>query len=107
MYFRILGSSIYLFSIPNFFSRILGYHSTLCTANTQGARFRTLIAYLFPTIFVDESMQEQFTKQFTEFYFLEGGFFHIQATKPDTAGKNDFILIYLLKIYFFFKNVIT
>ncbi|CAH1396960.1 unnamed protein product [Nezara viridula] len=77
-----IGNSMAILN-PN---KILGFHSTLCAANTPGARFRTFIAYLFPKLFVDESMQEQYTRQFTDFIFLEAGFLHIQATKPDTVG---------------------
>lgn len=79
------------------FLRVLGYHSTFCTASTYQSRLRTLVTYLFPRFFVEESWQEQFVKQFTDFYILESGYLHIQATKPDTIGKNNFYLNLIIK----------
>ncbi|CAH1396964.1 unnamed protein product [Nezara viridula] len=66
--------------------KVLGYHSTFCLASNFQSRIRTLVAYLFPRFFVDESLQEQYVKQFANFYLLEGGYLHIQSTKPDTIG---------------------
>ncbi|CAH1399840.1 unnamed protein product [Nezara viridula] len=65
--------------------RVLGFHSTLCIPFTLKSVFYTALSIMFPKIFVEESMQEYFTGQWS-FLLEESGYFHIQATKPDTVG---------------------
>lgn len=70
---------------------VFGYHSNMCVAFSGGAAMvKTLIAATFPSLFVE--------KEYQDFYFpygekisnliLESGYMHLQATKPDTIGKN-------------------
>lgn len=46
-----------------------------------------LLFYLFPKLFVEESLQEKYVSQFPDM-ILESGYFHLQSTKPDTIGKS-------------------
>lgn len=78
----VLGNNMAIL-FPN---KVFGYHSTFCMASTVQSRLRTIMAYSFPKLFVEESLQEQYINQFVEFYFLEAGYLHIQSTKPDTIG---------------------
>lgn len=67
---------------------VLGYHSNMCYANLPINYLKIFIAGFYPTYFVDD--------QFVDFHFpkskhliyaiVETGYFHLQATKPDTIG---------------------
>lgn len=80
----ILGSGIATIFPDN----VLGYHSNMCFANSPLAHIKSFIAGFYPTAFVDS--------QFVDFHFpkskrllhliVESGYFHLQATKPDTIG---------------------
>lgn len=65
--------------------RVLGYHSNSCTAQSPKAKLYMLLFYLFPKLFVEEPIQEKYVSQFPDM-ILESGYFHLQATKPDTVG---------------------
>lgn len=67
--------------------RVLGYHSNFCVASTIAAEINLALAYLFPTLFVEPDRIEFFQNQFFDSMILESGYYHIQATKPDTIGK--------------------
>ncbi|XP_014286822.1 juvenile hormone epoxide hydrolase 2 [Halyomorpha halys] len=65
--------------------RVLGLHSTLCVPLTQKSMFYTTLSAFFPRIFVEEPMRDYFAEQWS-FLLEESGYYHIQATKPDTIG---------------------
>lgn len=73
---------------------VIAYHSNFCTNNTPLSIMKWIVAGLWPSMFIDKQ-HESFVfpvgeklAQFIEF----SGYFHIQATKPDTIG------IYSLKL---------
>ncbi|XP_014293276.1 juvenile hormone epoxide hydrolase 2 isoform X1 [Halyomorpha halys] len=65
--------------------RVLGYHSNSCAAETPKAKLYMLLFYFFPKLFIEESLQEKYVSQFPDMLH-ESGYFHLQATKPDTIG---------------------
>ncbi|KAK9499643.1 hypothetical protein O3M35_002651 [Rhynocoris fuscipes] len=77
----IIGRSMAVI-FPN---RVLGYHSNMCGMNGRIGHMQMAIAYMFPSFLVDESYREDFLGQFSNL-ILESGYFHLQASKPDTVG---------------------
>lgn len=74
---------------------VIAYHSNLCTITTPLSIMKLFISSFWPSLTVDKEYEsflypigEKFAK-FIEFT----GYFHIQATKPDTIG--------ILKLIFF------
>ncbi|CAD7077453.1 unnamed protein product [Hermetia illucens] len=67
---------------------VLGYHSNMCGANRLLSMVKKKIASYYPKPFVPEGYEDFFFPQSEQFKFLleESGYFHIQATKPDTIG---------------------
>ncbi|XP_063710119.1 juvenile hormone epoxide hydrolase 2-like [Culicoides brevitarsis] len=67
---------------------VLGYHSILCSTNTPLSMLKTFIASFWPSMFIEESRIDWFYPQMPHLWTLleESGYFHIQATKPDTIG---------------------
>lgn len=67
---------------------VLGYHSNMCSTMSPLATLKTVIASVYPKAFVPE--------EYTDFIYPalpklanmveESGYFHLQATKPDTIG---------------------
>lgn len=69
-------------------SNVLGYHSNWCMVSTTLGIIKTQIANLAPNWFVDAKYHDWYFPASKRFIFLlkESGYFHIQATKPDTIG---------------------
>lgn len=68
---------------------IIGFHSNLCNLRTPLAMMKLLVASVYPTAFLEPQHVEWFFpvgKKFKSF-IRETGYFHLQATKPDTIGK--------------------
>lgn len=76
--------------IAMFKIRILGAHATMCPAQTGAAHFKTMLASSFPSFFAPPEIAQHVIPFSQSFSFLirETGYLHIQATKPDTVGKN-------------------
>jgi juvenile hormone epoxide hydrolase len=68
---------------------VLGFHSNFHKIATPLSGLKTLIASLFPKIFLDDPKLSEWdfslSSQFA-FILQEMGYYHIQATKPDTIG---------------------
>lgn len=83
-----LGSSIATLFPEN----VIGYHSNMCFSNSPLANVKKFIALAYPSAFVDEKYLDfyfPFGEKFSQL-LLETGYMHLQATKPDTIGKNKY-----------------
>lgn len=68
---------------------VLGYHTNYIGIRTPLSMIKTFIASFFPSYFIEEKKYIKWMYPFAnEFKFLmqETGYFHEQATKPDTIG---------------------
>ncbi|CAG7730774.1 unnamed protein product [Allacma fusca] len=67
---------------------ILGLHSIMCGSNHPKANMRLMASALLPSLFMTPAESERFPSYSKIFSFIlrETGYFHIQATKPDTVG---------------------
>lgn len=82
----ILGSHIATI-FPN---NVLGYHSNMCVINTPKANIKSMIASFYPSAFLTKKQMGfhfPLSKYWMNFIY-ETGYLHLQATKPDTIGKN-------------------
>lgn len=68
---------------------VLGYHSNLCFINNPVTNLKAFIASFYPTAFVDAKYVDFHFPRSEKFIYtiVESGYFHLQATKPDTVGK--------------------
>ncbi|XP_060534774.1 juvenile hormone epoxide hydrolase 1-like [Cylas formicarius] len=71
--------------------QVLAVHSNMCSNNKMVSNFKIwVLGSLFPSFLTTEQERELFyppsQKIFTNVILLEMGYFHIQATKPDTVG---------------------
>lgn len=80
----ILGSHIATIFPEN----VLGYHSNMCFSNGASTHLKIFIAGFYPTAFVDAKYVDfHFPRSERIIYqLIETGYFHLQATKPDTIG---------------------
>lgn len=68
---------------------VIGYHSNMCATLSEGSAIKGFIASFMPQFFIPEEF-ESFVFPLGEKFkstIEESGYFHIQATKPDTIGK--------------------
>lgn len=67
---------------------VLGYHSNMCNNMSPKSMVKGFIAGLWPSLFVPSGAEDFFFPKSNELKYLmeESGYFHIQATKPDTIG---------------------
>ncbi|KAJ8948747.1 hypothetical protein NQ318_017916 [Aromia moschata] len=68
--------------------KIIGMHSNMCQVNSFFSNLKLYIASFYPTLFMSPKVADRvypMTDQF-KFLILETGYFHLQATKPDTLG---------------------
>ncbi|CAD7077458.1 unnamed protein product [Hermetia illucens] len=67
---------------------VLGYHSNMCASPSFLSMIKKTIASYYPKPFVPEGYEDFFFPQSEKFKYMleETGYFHIQATKPDTIG---------------------
>lgn len=75
-----------------FAEEVIGFHSNMCGALTPLALVKGAVAEWWPDWFVPKRWQDWHFPQSeqTSFTVLESGYFHLQATKPDTIGnRND------------------
>lgn len=68
---------------------VIGLHSNMCGAMSAAAMAKGFIASFYPTLFVAPEHVDFFYPASEKFSFMieESGYFHLQATKPDTIGK--------------------
>lgn len=80
----IIGSNIATLFPQN----VIAYHSNFCVVRTPLSTIKLLIASLWPTAFIDEKFVPLVFPLGEKFQTMieETGYFHIQATKPDTIG---------------------
>lgn len=68
---------------------VLGYHTNFINIGTALSRIKTFIAAYFPSYFIEDpryiSWMYPYKRTFM-FLMQESGYFHLQATKPDTVG---------------------
>ncbi|KAL9705831.1 hypothetical protein quinque_009349 [Culex quinquefasciatus] len=71
-----------------FQSEILGFHSTMCMNNSPLGHLKTLIGGTFPTFVLKPEHVNHYFPYLDRVKFMleESGYFHLQATKPDTIG---------------------
>lgn len=67
---------------------VLGYHSNMCSTFAPMATVKTMIASVYPKGFVPEEYIDFFYPALPKLAGIieETGYFHLQATKPDTIG---------------------
>lgn len=61
----------------------------MCFANSMKANLKWFLGSFYPSWVVEEKLQHMAYPIWPKFKFIleETGYFHIQATKPDTIGK--------------------
>lgn len=67
---------------------VLGLHSNMCIVNTPLSHLKLLLGSFYPPLVVEKEYEERLyplSKLYSN-YLLELGYFHLQATKPDTLG---------------------
>lgn len=67
---------------------VIGYHSNLCQVQSPLAFVKLAISSVWPSLFIHEEYEHMTFPVTERFLFIlhETGFFHLQATKPDTIG---------------------
>lgn len=80
----VIGSNIATLFPDN----VLGYHSNMCNNMSPKSLVKGFLAGLWPSFFVPKAYEDFFFPKSNELKYLmeESGYFHIQATKPDTIG---------------------
>ncbi|KAJ6636705.1 Juvenile hormone epoxide hydrolase 1, partial [Pseudolycoriella hygida] len=80
----IIGSNVATLFPQN----VIAYHSNFCVVRSPLSTIKLIIASLWPPAFVDEKFARMVFPLTEKFQTLieESGYFHIQATKPDTIG---------------------
>ncbi|XP_059226424.1 juvenile hormone epoxide hydrolase 1-like [Stomoxys calcitrans] len=81
----IIGSNIATIFPEN----VLGYHSNMCVLQTPLAIMKSIVANFYPEKFIPSRFFTEHHFPLSEklkFLLEESGYFHIQATKPDTIG---------------------
>ncbi|XP_060659411.1 juvenile hormone epoxide hydrolase 2-like [Drosophila nasuta] len=68
---------------------VLGFHSNMCTNLSPKSQVKAWLANLWPSLFVSKELEDFFFPKAKEASFMieESGYFHLQATKPDTIGS--------------------
>jgi len=74
-------------NIASFFpENTLGYHSNMCGAMSAWSSLKLSIASFYPSYFIPEEYIDFVFPSRFRYLIEETGYFHIQATKPDTIG---------------------
>lgn len=81
----LIGSSLATLFPEN----VIGYHSNMCASLSPGSTIKAYIASFFPSLFIPEGYNDFFYPMSEKFSYMleESGYFHLQATKPDTIGN--------------------
>lgn len=69
---------------------VLGYHSNFPSMLTPLSHFKLFIGSIWPSLVVEEKFKEKLYPISAKLKNLieESGYFHEQATKPDTVGNS-------------------
>ncbi|CAH0399774.1 unnamed protein product [Chilo suppressalis] len=69
-------------------NEVLGFHTNMPLSSRTISTVKLLVGSLFPTLAVDPKYADRIypLKKFFSYIMRESGYFHIQATKPDTIG---------------------
>lgn len=70
--------------------KVLGMHSNWCFVFSPLQLAKTVLGYYYPSLVGIPENQEKYMYPLSKkisFLLEESGYFHIQATKPDTVGK--------------------
>lgn len=88
----IIGSNIATIFPQN----VMAYHSNFCVVRTPLSTIKLLIASIWPTAFIDEKFVPMVFPLGEKLQTMieETGYFHLQATKPDTIGECDNIALH-------------
>lgn len=68
----------------------MGLHLNMCGSMSMKATFYLLVSSIYPPLFMDQEISDAMFP-LSDLYsnlMLEGGYMHIQATKPDTIGTS-------------------
>jgi juvenile hormone epoxide hydrolase len=62
----------------------------MCGAMSQKANLYLLVSSIYPPLFMDKEIADGLfpLSDFFSNMMLEAGYFHLQATKPDTIGTS-------------------
>jgi juvenile hormone epoxide hydrolase len=79
--------------------QVLGVHSNMCMVNSFWSTIKLFLYSFYPTLLVKPEHVNKIYPMSAKFVnrLLESGYMHIQATKPDTVGKE--INLYSNQIY--------
>ncbi|XP_072946427.1 juvenile hormone epoxide hydrolase-like [Epargyreus clarus] len=82
------GSGIAAIMATMFQEEILGHHNNMPFVQNGRTMFRTVIGAFIPSLIVESHLADRLYPLSKTFSFLmeEFGYFHLQATKPDTVG---------------------
>lgn len=85
----LIGSSMARF-FPEY---VKGIHLNMCVSSSLKSRLKMLIGSFWPSLVVEEEKKHKIypLSDFISNMFLEFGYMHLQATKPDTVGKKKII----------------
>lgn len=69
---------------------VLGFHSNMCVISSPKMWAKLFIASFNPSWFIEKQYEDMVFPVTDKLKFLlkESGYFHMQATKPDTIGKS-------------------
>ncbi|XP_041980161.1 LOW QUALITY PROTEIN: juvenile hormone epoxide hydrolase-like [Aricia agestis] len=81
------GSQVATHMVTMFQNEILGFHTNMPMSRMPISVAKYLVVSLFPSYFVEEKNVERVSfKQVITQLIREFGYYHLQATKPDTIG---------------------
>ncbi|CAK1547840.1 unnamed protein product [Leptosia nina] len=82
------GAAIVSNMATQFPDEVLGHHSNMLNVMNGCSQLRTLIGTVLPSLIVDPELADRMYPLSAFFAYLmeEFGYFHLQATKPDTVG---------------------
>ncbi|XP_013165393.1 PREDICTED: juvenile hormone epoxide hydrolase-like [Papilio xuthus] len=85
---------------------VLGYHTNMAITQGKQGGFKTMLGAFFPSLVVESHLADRMypLSDFFAYLMEEFGYFHIQATKPDTVGvaltdSPSGLLAYILEKY--------
>ncbi|XP_076238703.1 juvenile hormone epoxide hydrolase 1 [Calliopsis andreniformis] len=91
--------------------KVIGLHSNMCSANDMSNIFWSFVGSCFPSLIVESEHYSKFYPfgETLKNLIEETGYFHIQATKPDTIGlavssSPDALAAYLLEKFSTWTN---
>lgn len=93
------GSTIVTGMAAMYPDKVIGMHSNWCAVYSSLQLLKTYIGSYFPSLIGIPKDQEKYIYPMSEkfsFLMLESGYFHIQATKPDTVGKSYSLINYMI-----------